>query len=203
MADSSSQQPSLTVLGGPMGGQRLVLDDAVANLLIGSDPSCDFYLPHDTVSPIHARLWVDLEGAVLHETSSPHGVYVNDTRVAGKHPLHNGDIVWLGSPGGADVVMIQCTLAEKQPAASAVPEVDAAAYDAEVRDALDSLAPTLAAGPSLADLADEPPPIPTSAPPPSRPAALAQAVDDDARTVAFKLPADFAAALEAPRPQPA
>mgnify|MGYP003296123891 CR=1 FL=1 len=42
-----------------------VLDDAVANLLIGSDPSCDFYLPHDTVSPIHARLWVDLEGAVL------------------------------------------------------------------------------------------------------------------------------------------
>ena len=65
MADSSSQQPSLTVLGGPMAGQRLVLDESVANLLIGSDPSCDFYLPHDSVSPIHARLWVDLDGAGL------------------------------------------------------------------------------------------------------------------------------------------
>ena len=70
MADSSSQQPSLTVLGGPMAGQRLALDESVANLLIGSDPSCDFYLPHDSVSPIHARLWLDLDGAVLHETST-------------------------------------------------------------------------------------------------------------------------------------
>src|SRR5919108_105281 len=112
MADSSSEQPSLTVLGGPMAGQRLVLDESVANLLIGSDPSCDFYLPHDSVSPIHARLWVDLEGAVLHETSSPHGLYVNDDKVVGKRPLHHGDIVWLGPPGSADVVMIQCHLPE-------------------------------------------------------------------------------------------
>ena len=222
MADSSSQQPSLTVLGGPLGGQRLVLDDAVANLLIGSDPSCDLYLPHDTVSPIHARLWVDLDGAVLHDTSSPYGVYVNDVRVVGKHPLHNGDIVWLGSPGGADVVMIQCTLAEKPDEAGTAPSPP---DDAAERDALDSLAPTLAAGPSLADFDEpprpgeslpvwepeeaaapeaEPPPIPRPEPPPIRPPEPPEPEEDDgSRTVAFKLPADFAAALATTRAQPA
>jgi hypothetical protein len=205
MADSSSQQPSLTVVGGPLVGQRLVLDDAVANLLIGSDPSCDLYLPHDTVSPIHARLWMDLDGAVLHETSSPHGLYVNDVRVAGKHPLHNGDIVWLGPPGGADVVMIQCTLAGNDEANTAPAPPD----DTAERDALESLAPTLAARPSLADFDDapgtgpeaEPPPIPRSRPAARKPEAVDPHVDDSSRTVAFKLPADFAAALASPRAQ--
>lgn len=206
MADSSSEQPSLTVVGGPLVGQRLVLDDAVANLLIGSDPSCDLYLPHDSVSPIHARLWMDLEGAVLHETSSPHGVYVNDVRVAGKHPLHNGDIVWLGPPGGADVVMIQCTLAGNEDEANTAP---APPDDTAERDALESLAPTLAARPSLADFDDapgagpeaEPPPIPRSRPAARTPEAAEPDSDDTSRTVAFRLPADFAAALAVPRAQ--
>src|SRR5688572_7716820 len=201
MADSSSQQPSLTVLGGPMAGQRLALDESVANLLIGSDPSCDFYLPHDSVSPIHARLWIDLEGAVLHETSSPHGVYVNDDRVQGKRPLHNGDIVWLGPPGGANVVMIQCVLAETAAEeAAAAAAVAADGTDAE-REALESLEPTLAARPALfADEgpaveppvwdpeaeAVEPPPLPSPRPP---------EMDESVRTQAFRLPADFAAQL--------
>lgn len=190
-----------------MAGQRLVLDEAVAHLLIGSDPSCDFYLPHDSVSPIHGRLWVDLDGTVLHDTNSPYGLYVNDERVVGKHELHNGDIVWLGSPGGANVVMIQCVLAEKtggtEEAAIAEPPSDGAAE----REALESLAPTLAAGPTLADFDsprasegsvpvwdEEAPAIPEPAPPPD-------ADDDISRTQAFK-PADFAAALAYPPPIP-
>jgi hypothetical protein len=208
MADSSSQQPSLTVLGGPMAGQRLALDESVANLLIGSDPSCDFYLPHDSVSPIHARLWMDLDGAVLHETSSPHGVYVNDDRVQGKRPLHNGDIIWLGPPGGANVVMIQCVLAESagdEAAPAAAPGDDAQAE----REALEALEPTLAARPAL--IAEEPaanaapvwdPEADVVEPPPLPAAPRAPEVEESVRTQAFRLPADFAARLASPPPDP-
>jgi hypothetical protein len=192
-----------------MVGQRLVLDEAVANLLIGSDPSCDFYLPHDSVSPIHARLWVDLEGTVLHDTSSPHGLYVNDERVVGKHELHNGDIVWLGSPGGANVVMIQCVLADNPAETEEAALAEPPSAGADEREAIESLAPTLAAGPTLADFDgptasegsvpmwdEEPPPIPEPAQPPP------DTDEDSGRTQAFKLPADFAAAFASPPPIP-
>jgi pSer/pThr/pTyr-binding forkhead associated (FHA) protein len=98
---------TLTVLGGPLKGTQLVIDDAVDDVLIGSDPDCRLYLDTPGVSPIHARLWLDTEGAVLHDTRSPAGVWVNDERVGEKHMLEDGDIVWLGEPGGPLSVMIQ------------------------------------------------------------------------------------------------
>src|SRR5258706_4940770 len=94
-----SNRPSLTILGGPMGGKALVLEEDVDNILIGSDPSCRFHLPLPGVSPIHARLWVDLQGITVYDTNSPQGLYVNDDRVVGQSLLRNGDILWLGSPG--------------------------------------------------------------------------------------------------------
>ena len=39
------------------------------------------------------------------------GLHVNDNKVdQGGTPLRNGDIVWLGTPGDVDVVMLQCIL---------------------------------------------------------------------------------------------
>ena len=64
---------SLTVLGGPLSGTRFRLDQAVDEILIGSDPSCSFVLDAPGVSPIHARLWLDLEGAKVYDTRSPSG----------------------------------------------------------------------------------------------------------------------------------
>jgi len=98
---------TLTVLGGALKGTQLVIDDAVDDVLIGSDPDCRLFLDTPGVSPIHARLWLDTTGAVLHDTRSPAGVWVNDDRVSDKHPLKDGDIVWLGEPGGPHSVMIQ------------------------------------------------------------------------------------------------
>ena len=77
----AEKRPSLNVLSGPLSGRKLVLEDAVDNILIGSDPSCGFVLDTPGVSPIHARLWVDLNGATVYDTNSPNGVYVNDDRV--------------------------------------------------------------------------------------------------------------------------
>ncbi len=105
MADT--KPPCLTVLGGPMAGNRFVLQDGVANILIGSDPVCAFHLPLPGVSAMHARIAVEPGGVSIWEAGSPRGLHVNDSRVEGSAPLRNGDIVWLGTPGDEDVVMLQ------------------------------------------------------------------------------------------------
>jgi hypothetical protein len=98
---------TLTVLGGAKKGAQLAIDDAVDDILIGSDPDCRLSLDVPGVSPIHARLWLDTAGAILYDTRSPAGVFVNDDRVTDQHPLKDGDVIWLGEPGGALSVMIQ------------------------------------------------------------------------------------------------
>lgn len=109
------EQPSLTVLSGSMGGTVFIVDDSVDNILIGSDASCRFALPRTGVDPIHARLWIDLEGITVYDTDSPRGVYINDDRVQGQARLRNGDILWLGPPGDDQSVMLQCRLPATPP----------------------------------------------------------------------------------------
>lgn len=105
---ASAISPRLTILGGPRAGQELALDEAVDNILVGSDPSCRFHVDLPGVSPIHARLWVDWQGLTVYDTGAPEGIYLNDDRVERSSPVRNGDILWLGPPGGDGVVMIQC-----------------------------------------------------------------------------------------------
>src|SRR6476620_3139019 len=119
--------PSLNVLSGPLAGRNFVLEDAVDNILIGSDASCQFVLDTPGVSPIHARLWVDLNGATVYDTNSPNGVYVNDDRVVKEAPVRNGDILWLGPPGEEGSVLIQCILPPPPPAAAGESAASAAA----------------------------------------------------------------------------
>src|SRR5215208_1861185 len=111
MPDSLPSVASFTVMGGPLDRQRLETDEAVDEILIGSDTDCRFCLDTPGVSPIHARIWMDLDGVTVHDTHSPRGVYVNDDRVAGQAPLHDRDILWLGPPGAEGSVMIECRFA--------------------------------------------------------------------------------------------
>ena len=91
---------TLTVLGGAKKGAQLAIDDAVDDILIGSDPDCRLSLDVPGVSPIHARLWLDTAGATIYDTRSPAGVFVNDDRVTDQYPLKDGDVIWLGGPAG-------------------------------------------------------------------------------------------------------
>ena len=50
--------PTFTVLAGPLKGQRLVVDDSVDEVLIGSDADCRLCLDLPGVSPLHARVWI-------------------------------------------------------------------------------------------------------------------------------------------------
>src|SRR5688500_12175101 len=135
-------------MAGPMAGTALVIDDAVDEILIGSDPDCRLSLDLPGVSPIHARVWRDLGGMTVYDTRSPQGVYVNDDRVVDEAPLRDGDVLWLGAPGDPDSVMIQCRLPEE--GILGAPVASGAAVEAD-QDLADELA-------GLPDIAPEPPP---------------------------------------------
>ena len=122
---------SFTVLAGPLKGRRLVVDDVVDEVLIGSDTECRFSLEARGVSPLHARVSLDGQGATVHDTHSPRGVYINDTRVEVEAPLADGDVLWLGPPGEAESVMIQFRLASLGAARQAPPAPAVAAFEAE------------------------------------------------------------------------
>ena len=111
MADT--KKPSLTVLGGPMAGTRFVFEDVSEDITVGSDEGCSFRLELPGVSPNHARIVVEGGALFIHDidSGSERGLHVNDNRVGeGGTALRNGDIVWLGTPGDAEVVMLQCIL---------------------------------------------------------------------------------------------
>jgi hypothetical protein len=139
--------PTLTILGGPMAGTKFVLDQVVDNVLIGSDSSCGFCVPLPGVSPIHARLWIDADGVTVYDTNSPKGLYVNDDRVVGQSKLRNGDILWLGAPGDEDVIMIQCRMPTRAPAAGPKPAAAAPSTPEDVTLSLGEVARTAAEQP--------------------------------------------------------
>jgi FHA domain/IPT/TIG domain len=99
---------ALSILGGPLHGRRHDLDEVVAEVLIGSDADCHLHVDLPSISPIHARLWTDLNGAVAHDTHAPRGLYVNTRRVEGEAPVTEGDVLWLGPPQESGSVCIRC-----------------------------------------------------------------------------------------------
>lgn len=164
MSGAPSNQPCLTVLGGPLSGTQLVIEDAVDDILIGSDPSCRLCIPLPGVSPIHARIWLDASGATVHDTHSPRGLYVNDDRVSAQATLRNGDILWLGTPGEDAVVMIQCRLPRGTAAGSTGPgaalAVAPASPPAPSEFYVEEGGETSPEGWSLPDLSSQPTPPP-------------------------------------------
>jgi hypothetical protein len=122
MADT--KKPSLTVLGGPMAGTRFVFEDAFEEVTVGSDEGCSFRLQLPGVGPNHARIVIEGGAMSIHDTDTggERGLHVNDNRVGeGGTALRNGDIVWLGTPGDAEVVMLQCILPRSTPASPVPP----------------------------------------------------------------------------------
>ncbi len=154
MDDSSAR---LTILNGPLTGKELVLEEIVDNILIGSDGACRFHLPSPGISPIHARIWMDAAGVTVYDTHSPRGLYVNDDRVNGQALLHNGDVLWLGTPGEEEAIMIQVRLPPRGGPAAA--EAAPAAAEPESGDLTDRTvsipAPGLAVEPEAIEVVED------------------------------------------------
>lgn len=107
MSAPASYVAALTVLGGPLKGRNLLLQESVDDVLIGSDPDCRLIVDLPGVSPLHARIWIDSTGATVYDTRSARGVYVNDDRVITQAALKDGDFLWLGPPGDPDSALLQ------------------------------------------------------------------------------------------------
>ncbi|HKN47007.1 MAG TPA: IPT/TIG domain-containing protein, partial [Candidatus Polarisedimenticolia bacterium] len=214
MPDAPSPGASLTVLGGPLKGKTLLLEDAVDEILVGSDPDSRFCLDVPGVSPIHARIWLDLAGAKVYDTRSPRGVYINDSRVQGEAVLHDGDILWLGPPGEEESVMIRYRGPSDLEGVQPMPAADAT-LSAEAQPILftgGEPAPEAGSASSLAIGDDElafaeSPPVPPRAPSPPAPSEsepLAGLLDDFAfleePTAVPPVPSPVPPPAPAPRP---
>jgi hypothetical protein len=121
---------SLTVLGGPLDGRRHSPEEVVAEILVGSDPDCHLVVDLPGVSPIHARVWADLDQSFVYDTHAPRGLYVNTTRVEGQAPIGESDVLWLGPPEEPDSVCVQCHFAPWVEVLPAGPFVEGAAEPA-------------------------------------------------------------------------
>jgi hypothetical protein len=140
---------SLTVLGGTLHGKKLAIEDAVVEVLVGSDPDCHLHLDLPMVSPIHARLWIEPDDVTVFGTRSGPGVFVNFDRVDGEGKVRPGDMLWLGPPQSAGSVMLQAHFEERD----SLPPILMA--QAEEASATEAPAPHPGA-------TDELPPIPVS-----------------------------------------
>ena len=107
MADSNLRLVSLSVLGGALNGRRHNPEEVVTEILVGSDPDCHLVVDLPGVSPIHARVWADLDQSIVYDTRAPRGLYVNSDRVEGQAPVGEGDLLWLGPPREPDSVCVQ------------------------------------------------------------------------------------------------
>jgi hypothetical protein len=111
---------SLTVLGGPFAGTRCVLPES-GTVTVGSALDSTLQLDLPTVSPFHARIEVESGRVTVHDTGADRALHVNDNPLEpGGTVLRNGDILWLGTPGEDDVVMLQCCC-RGAPSVDAVP----------------------------------------------------------------------------------
>jgi len=138
----AAEPARLTILNTSLAGKELALGERVDNILIGSDAACRFYLPLPGVSPIHARIWMDAGGVTVYDTHSPRGLFINDDRVVGQSPLHNGDILWLGTPGEDEAVMIQVRLPPARGETAAPEEAEASEDPPTMAMPLSALPPT-------------------------------------------------------------
>lgn len=110
----------MTVLGGTLHGKKLAIEDVVVEVLIGSDPDCHLHLDLPSVSPIHARLWIEPDDVTVYGTKSGPGVFVNFDRIDGDGKLRPGDLLWLGPPQAAGSVMLQVRFEERDTLPSVV-----------------------------------------------------------------------------------
>ncbi len=124
---TEAKKSLLTVLGGPLAGARCTLPDAGV-VTIGSADGSGLHLALPSVGPLHARVVVGAGTVTVYEEAG--AVFVNDSPVGPEGTLlRNGDVVWLGSPGDDDAVMLQCLLPRRpvEPPVAPSPEVTLAA----------------------------------------------------------------------------
>jgi hypothetical protein len=191
---------SLTVLGGTLHGKKLTIEDVVVEVLIGSDSDCHLHLDLPTVSPIHARLWIEPDDVTVYGTKSGPGVFVNFDRIDGDGKLRPGDMLWLGPPQAAGSVMLQVQFEERDtlPPVAVNPLADEEVGTEPTGEESKADAEPLAIA-SIAEPESAPIPIPVTREVPVEASAAAQ---EELGVLPEDAPTPLQVALHAPPPSP-
>jgi DNA-binding winged helix-turn-helix (wHTH) protein len=94
---------SVEVRQAPLDGQHWLVGEDRRHFLhlgtnvIGRDPGADIWLNDATVSRRHARILVESSSVLIEDLQSKNGTSVGEARVERPTPLHDGDIVGVGS----------------------------------------------------------------------------------------------------------
>jgi hypothetical protein len=110
--------PTLTVVGGPFDGAKIVVEGRTEKVL-GSGPSSNLKLELENIDSMHALLSIDERGLVLSDMGSSTGCFVNGERVESDAVLAEGDRVFLGPPGSSQSVKLVVSVGDVAAAAAA------------------------------------------------------------------------------------
>ena len=102
MSTAGSDKPSPGVKSARRLSFFVVFAGAVVRLskpvvVFGRSPACEFTIPNDSVSRVHARLHVRENDVVLEDLGSSNGTFVNERRVRGSVHLQPGDSILIGT----------------------------------------------------------------------------------------------------------
>jgi DNA-binding winged helix-turn-helix (wHTH) protein len=77
-----------------VGKQEFILNSG--ETLLGRDPAAGVYVEHPSVSRRHARISIEADQAILQDSGSRNGTFLNGRRVDGLAKIHHNDIIALG-----------------------------------------------------------------------------------------------------------
>jgi hypothetical protein len=103
MVSAQQMQHTLIVNSGPNIGQSYILNDVVSTL--GRSADNTIVLDSTQVSRYHTKITLLPTGAVIEDTGSTNGTFLNGQRITSQYPLTSGDVI-----GIADYVTYQYIL---------------------------------------------------------------------------------------------
>ena len=77
-----------------VGTQEFILNSG--ETVLGRDPAAEVYVDHPSVSRRHARISIGRDGAMLQDSGSRNGTFLNGRRVDGLAPIRHRDVIGLG-----------------------------------------------------------------------------------------------------------
>ena len=92
----NSQTTYFIYQNGPLAGQKVYLDSAKPEIIIGRGPDATWQIDDKNISRKHAKIKQDIDGIWLADLESKNGVWLNEQRLSAPAQLKDADVIGLG-----------------------------------------------------------------------------------------------------------